>query len=77
MPAFMTGTRNMGTELFTLLLPAIVFMLFAFIFWPMFILFCLGLLVCMLAFVYLERWYCRKHSWIRHKENDKWVYEKI
>ena len=77
MPAFMTGTRNMGTELFALLIPAIVFMLFTFIFWPMFILSCLGLLVGVLGFVYLEKWYCRKHSWIRHKENDKWVYEKI
>ena len=77
MPAFMTGTRNMGTEMFTLLLPAIVFILFAMFIWPMFIFACLGILAGTLLLIYYEKWYCRRDSWIRHKENDKWVYEKI
>ena len=75
MGQFITGKRNMGTELFAVAFPSITFMVFMIFAWPIFLMVCLGFLGLYCTGSYLETWKCKKYSWIRHKENGKWVYE--
>ena len=75
MGQFITGTRNMGTEMFTIAGPGLGLILAILLLAPILLLVCLIWIPGMLLCNYCEKENAKDNSWVRHKENGKWVYE--